>query len=118
MPVFIENSFRIWFATMPAVFLSGNVGIVSAATPETSISILTLFGLVAIVTMSFGSANARPKTSKPGPRFALVAGALTVTFVRGIVLVPESENSIQLQLLLILWFVGFSLPCWIGLRRL
>jgi hypothetical protein len=31
-----------------------------------------------IVTVSLGSSSAKPKTSKPGPKFAEVAGALII----------------------------------------
>jgi hypothetical protein len=35
--------------------------------------------------LSAGCSRARPKTSKPGPMLAVVAGALTVTWLGGIV---------------------------------
>jgi len=80
-PVFNENSSRICLATTPAVFFSGSVGMVSAARPETLISMPFERGF--IVTLSFGFSRAMPKTSKPGPRLAVVAGALTITLFGG-----------------------------------
>jgi len=68
-------------ATTPAVFFSGSVGIVSAARPETSISMPLEKG--AIVTLSLGFSRAKPKTSKPGPKLAVVAGALTTNLFGG-----------------------------------
>ena len=62
---------------MPAVFCSGSLGIVSAATPEVVIVIPGSCEVVR-VTLSLGSSRARAKTSKPGPKFAEVAGAFRV----------------------------------------
>ncbi len=36
---------------------------------------------MAIVTLSLGCSKAKPKTSNPGPKFALVAGDFTVTWL-------------------------------------
>ena len=50
---------------------------VSAARPETLILMSLEIGM--IVTLSLGCYRAMPKTSKPGPRLAVVAGAFTIT---------------------------------------
>jgi hypothetical protein len=63
---------------MPAVFLSGKTEIVLAKSPVTEIVIVAVEVGVS-VTMSHGESSANPKMSNPGPRFAVVAGALTVT---------------------------------------
>jgi hypothetical protein len=76
-PFLSENSLIIKFATTPAVFLSGIGDMVSADKPEILI-LIPLEAIRVIVTLSLGFSIAKPKTSKPGPKLALVAGALTV----------------------------------------
>jgi len=59
------------------VFFSGIVEIVLA--PRPVIWIFIHWVMLVNVILSLGCSNAKPNTSKPGPRFALVAGALIVT---------------------------------------
>jgi len=62
--------------TAPTVFFLGSSGMYCAPTPVTSIVVSAAFSTV---TTSAGRVRAAPNTSNPLPRFALVAGARTVT---------------------------------------
>src|SRR6056297_483324 len=62
--------------TAPTVFFFGSSGRYCAPTPVTSIVVSAAFSTV---TTSAGRVRAAPNTSNPLPRFALVAGARTVT---------------------------------------
>jgi hypothetical protein len=73
----------MWFATTPAGLFSSAVALVAAERPETVI--LMPSGISVNLTLSFGCCRAKPKTSKPGPKLAVVAGALTVTWLSGII---------------------------------
>src|SRR3990170_3578821 len=106
-PAFSENSFSIWFATTPAVFFSGAVRIVAAESPVTSI--LTPLEMRTTVTLSLGCSNARPKTSKPGPKLAVVAGAVTVILLNGITSSLNQQTVSANSLLILLFFGGLSL---------
>src|SRR3990170_341612 len=46
-----------------------------------------------ILTLSLGCSKAIPKTSKPGPKLAVVAGAFTTTsFGNGISIIPDNRQ--------------------------
>ena len=69
-PVLISNSLRMACTTIPAVFLEGSRGTSPSADMVTIPSPLSR-----MVTLSWKASTARPKTSNPGPRLAVEAGA-------------------------------------------
>ncbi len=71
-PPFILNFFIILFTTRPAVFLLGSIGMESS-----EIILIPLCFVLVRVILSKNASNAKPKTSKPGPKLAVDEGALT-----------------------------------------
>jgi len=66
-------------ATAPTVFFSGSSGMYWLPAPVTSMTVRSRFSTR---TTSAGRSRAAPNTSNPLPRFALVAGARTVSIPR------------------------------------